>query len=508
MLVTQHNSTSFRSLRHPTELSDDLLRAIVEACSYNVAVLDESGKILFSSKAWQAFEKTNGLCSGTGEAYSYFEEYTRLAGPQANAHVSYTLKEDIQQLLIEHNKEFHRNYSCNGAIETWHFDVTRLNLPQVGFRILISLKDEAYVDDTLRTSEKSLSRLLDKTKIVVWEAELENWQLTYVSGQAVKMFGYPIQHWYEPNFIASHIHPDDEQRALSFFRKESQTADQFEFAFRMLANNGRVVWVHNVVSVTRVNGKPRSALGFMIDITEQKSAEDTLRDLSGRLITAQEEERSRVARELHDDLNQRMALLSIELEQLGQDAQKPHSLRRHCRALQRQAQEISTDLHRLSYKLHPSKLDHLGLGAAVKSLCEETSRNRQLKIEVRQKGFPAPLPGDVTLCVFRIVQEALHNCVRHSGAQAVQVVLEKSGQAIKLSVSDNGRGFDPKSCLMKKGLGFISMRERIRLIGGGIHVYSQPQRGTRIEASVPLQRDRLAESNEAARNGGVEWLDV
>ncbi|HEU0253867.1 MAG TPA: sensor histidine kinase, partial [Pyrinomonadaceae bacterium] len=228
---------------------------------------------------------------------------------------------------------------------------------------------------------------------------------------------------------------------------------------------------------------------FMIDITDRKRAEEALKDLGGRLITAQEEERSRIARELHDDLNQRMALLSIELEQIQQEVGKPAILRRRVHALQMQAQEIAADIHRLSYKLHPSKLDHLGLGAAVTSLCEELSKAGKLNVDLRLKGFPADLPRDLTLSVFRVVQESLRNSVKHSGAQAAQVVLEKSNRAVRLSVSDNGCGFDEKSASLSQGLGFISMRERIRFVGGEMHVYSQPERGTRIEVSVPLPRD-------------------
>lgn len=223
-----------------------------------------------------------------------------------------------------------------------------------------------------------------------------------------------------------------------------------------------------------------------ISPVKQASTVETLINLSGRLIEAQEEERKRIARELHDDLNQRMALLSIELSQLRQKIQRPRGLRSLVESLQTKAQEISVEIHSLSYRLHPSKLDHLGLAATVKSLCEEFSGSRELKIEFHQKGFPATLPRDVGLCVFRIAQESLRNCLKHSGAQRALVVLEKTEGAVGLFVSDDGCGFDTRSDAMKKGLGFTSMRERLRFVGGEIHVYSQPSSGTRVEISVPL----------------------
>jgi len=179
--------------------------------------------------------------------------------------------------------------------------------------------------------------------------------------------------------------------------------------------------------------------------------------------------------------------MSIELEQLGQEIEKPSVLSRRFEKLQIQAQEISADIHRLSYKLHPSKLDHLGLAAAVKSLCEELTQSQKLRVELHVKGFPADLPANITLCVFRIAQEALRNCVRHSGSQTAHVSLERSECLLKLTVSDNGCGFDPNSDLTKKGLGFISMEERLHLVGGTMHVFSKPQRGARIEVSVPLE---------------------
>jgi signal transduction histidine kinase len=223
-----------------------------------------------------------------------------------------------------------------------------------------------------------------------------------------------------------------------------------------------------------------------LDITHARQTEETLRDLGGRLITAQEEERSRVARELHDDLNQRMALLSVELEQLSQRLRPSQSsLRNSINNLWERAQEISSEIHRVSYQLHPSKLDHLGLVAAVKSLCLEVAARHEINIAFKVKGDIALLPKDVTLCLFRIIQESLHNVIKHSGAREAAVVLEGTPNFIQLSVSDTGRGFDVASSESKSGLGLVSMRERLRLVGGVSSIHSTA-RGTKIEVSVPL----------------------
>jgi signal transduction histidine kinase len=263
----------------------------------------------------------------------------------------------------------------------------------------------------------------------------------------------------------------------------------------MLAKDGRVVWLRNLISIEPANGKPGSTYGFMLDVTDRKRAEAALLDLGGRLITTQEVERGRIARELHDDFNQRMALLSIELEQLGKGIHQGAD-QQLCAKLQRQVQEISADIHRLSYRLHPSKLDHLGLGAAVKSLCEELSQSGKVKIAYQSTGLLSTLPKDLELCLFRIAQEALRNCIKHSGAKSIHVLLARIRNDIRLSVSDNGNGFEKKAETMEKGLGFLSMRERLNLVNGEIRVYSQPRRGTRIEVSVPFGNESKSQRED------------
>ena len=224
------------------------------------------------------------------------------------------------------------------------------------------------------------------------------------------------------------------------------------------------------------------------DITELKRAEEALRDLGGRLISAQEEERRRVALELHDNLNQKIALLSIELDKLVHKIPGWRGDLRACvRGLWAKTQEISSEIHQLSYQLHPSKLDHLDLTTAVKSLCDELAEHHEVAIQFQHQGFPAVLPQAVTLCLFRVVQESLNNVIKHSGSQEALVVLERTKRSVRLSVSDKGCGFDSETARMKNGLGFISMGERLRLVGGEISIHSQPSRGTQIDVWVPLE---------------------
>ena len=320
--------------------------------------------------------------------------------------------------------------------------------------------------------------------MVLWDADVENWRFTYVSDQAKKLLGYPLAQWYEPDFLASHLHPEDKHRI--FCQRQSRVADSKEFVFRMFASDGRTVWVRTLITLFK-EGAGKRMSGFMVDISETVRAEEELRHLSGRLIAAQETERSRIARELHDDFNQRLALLSIELEQLGKRIHKPDL----CSKFQKQVLEMSADIQGLSHRLHPAKLDHLGLSAALRSLCEELSASADLKIEFHQHRLPATIPKDVALCLFRIAQEALRNCIKHSGAGKAQVVLSRTRDAIRLSVSDDGCGFDPKSQANERGLGFISMKERLHVVGGELQVFSEPGCGMRLDVSVPLLHDAV-----------------
>jgi PAS domain S-box-containing protein len=349
----------------------------------------------------------------------------------------------------------------------------------------LSPQSEAAFGNT----DEQLRRLLEAAGIVLWEADPNNFEFTYVSEEAVKLVGCEVEQWYQPDFLASHIHPDDCERVLAILSNHHQADQQCDFEFRMLAKDQHIIWIRSLASPTDESDEHYRMRGLMIDITERKRLEETLREVGGRLISAQEEERSRVARELHDDVNQRMAVLSIQLEQLQQDSHESIDLSQRFRKLQEQVQEISKDIHSLSYRLHPSKLDYLGLEAALRSLCAELQEGGRLHIEFQQAGVPPSLPQDVTLCVFRIAQEAIRNCVKHSGAQGVEVRLEKTNNEIHLSVSDDGCGFDPESELTRQGLGFVSMRERLRLVDGRIQIHSKPLRGTRVEVSVPLKHE-------------------
>jgi len=231
--------------------------------------------------------------------------------------------------------------------------------------------------------------------------------------------------------------------------------------------------------------------------TELKRSEEALRDMSGRLITAHEEERMRIARELHDDLSQRMALLSISVEQFERGMPDLSSeARQQLHNIAEVSTEVSSTIHNLSHQLHPSKLDTLGLVGSLRGLCREFSGQHNLQVQFVHHDIPGQILKDVTLCLFRIAQEALRNVVKHSGASEAAVELSGRGDRIDLCISDAGVGFETESAKGMAGLGLISMRERLRLVGGDIVIESEPLHGTRLHAHVPLPTSNASVPSE------------
>jgi PAS domain S-box-containing protein len=220
------------------------------------------------------------------------------------------------------------------------------------------------------------------------------------------------------------------------------------------------------------------------DITARKKAEQALAEMTRKLIEAQEQERARIGRELHDDINQRLAMLSVELERLGDSRSEVHS---RVQELRKELCQISDDVQAISHDLHSSKLEYLGAIAGMKSWCKEFAERQKMEIQFRSD-VARVLPLDVGLSLFRVLQEALHNASKHSGVKQVEVQLQEHSGEIHLIVRDLGRGFDVETALRGKGLGLTSMSERIRLVNGTVGIESRPMGGTNIHVRVPLER--------------------
>jgi signal transduction histidine kinase len=249
---------------------------------------------------------------------------------------------------------------------------------------------------------------------------------------------------------------------------------------------GGTIWVRwEIRPWWNSNGSQGGVLLFAEDITRIKQTEEALSKVNQRLIQAHEAERTRIALELHDDICQRIALLAMRLDHFNNS--HPASLgqlRRELRQASKAAQDLGSDVQALSHRLHSSKLQHLGLAAAAAGFCREFSEQKGVKIDFQSENIPRKLSDEISICLFRVLQEAVQNAAKHSNSTHIQVSLKKGSKEIELTVHDSGIGFEPENAFQKQGLGLISMRERMKLLNGELSIKSELQRGTTVCARV------------------------
>ena len=265
-----------------------------------------------------------------------------------------------------------------------------------------------------------------------------------------------------------------------------------KFEKRCLHKSGRIVCTESSASLIRSHdGTPQYFVGEVLDITKRKEAEQALLSINRRLIEAQEQERTRIARDLHDDINQRLAMLSVEIEQLQQSPPElVHEFRSALTAFRERVVEISTEVQLISHQLHLPQLEYVSLVVAMGTFCREFAGRQQVEIDFSHDDIPSAVPHDISLCLFRVLQEALHNAKKHSQVRHFEVFLGCSLEQLHLTVADHGTGFDADTVLRRGGLGLISMRERVRLVNGTFAIDSKPMHGTSIDVCVPLAFER------------------
>jgi len=273
----------------------------------------------------------------------------------------------------------------------------------------------------------------------------------------------------------------------------------YELDLEMIRPHGTTRWVTaRAEAVADTTGRIVGLRGTTQDITERKLAQETLADMSRKLLEAQEQERTRIARELHDDINQQLALLSGEIHQVKEALPvSAGELRNRVDELGKRTSEISSGVQSLSHELHSSRLEYLGVVSAIRGFCKELGDKQKVKVDFQSEGVPRTVSPEVSLCLFRVVQEGLHNAVKHSGVRSFEVRLHGSPGEIHLTVRDSGMGFDPELVRDTQGLGFVSMQERVRLVNGSIVITSKPGSGTEIDVRAPLQNGTTIQANPA-----------
>jgi PAS domain S-box-containing protein len=345
----------------------------------------------------------------------------------------------------------------------------------------------------LRRSEKALRESEERFRLVANTAPVMIWMsgpdklCNYVNKTWLDFTGRP--HGAElGDDWAGGLHPDDLGRTLQTYTEAFDRRESFETQYRLRRHDGKYRCVLDK-GVPRFNPDHTFAgyIGSCIDITDRKLAEETMSTIGRRLIEAHEEERTWIGRELHDDINQRLALLAAELDRWGQRIPPANEFIAQVLNAQRRVTEIAKDVQGLSHRLHSSKLEYLGLATGAKSFCREMSEQSKVEVQFTQTGIPRSLPKEISLCLFRVLQEALQNAVKHSGVRSFTVDLHGTEEAIELTVKDAGRGFEEQEAFTRSGLGLISMRERLQMVGGEFEVKSKPGAGTKIYARVPIK---------------------
>ncbi len=339
----------------------------------------------------------------------------------------------------------------------------------------------------VRESEERFRLLANTAPVMIWASGTDG-KCSYFNKTWLDFTGRPLQAELGDGWTEG-VHPDDSSRCLETYTEAFKRRESFEMEYRLRRKDGEYRWILD-------NGVPRFNLdsifagyiGSCIDITDRKLAEESLATIGRRLIEAHEAERTWIGRELHDDIDQRLALLAIELEQWSRKA-STNEITERVRHIQAQIVEIARDVQGLSHRLHSSKLEYLGLANAAESFCRELSEKTKVEIVFEHAGIPRNLSKEVSLCLFRVLQEGLQNAVKYSGIRSFAVNLQGTGDSIELTVEDFGSGFDEQEAFTRHGLGLISMRERLQLVHGEFSVKSRPGAGTTIRARVPLNAD-------------------
>jgi PAS domain S-box-containing protein len=348
------------------------------------------------------------------------------------------------------------------------------------------ISERKRAEQALRESEERFRLVANTAPVMIWMSGPDK-GCTYCNQTWLDFTGRSMDQALGHGWIES-THPQDRKRCMDMYVQAFDRGEEFTMEYRVRRHDGQYRWVLD-------SGRPRFSedgsfagyIGSCVDVTERKLAEDAISSVGRRLIAAQEEERTRIARELHDDIGQRLALLSIELETLQRTPNQREFPGRIYQIL-KQTSEIANEIQAISHRLHSSKLEYLGLAAAARGYCAELSEQQNVRIDFLDEGVPRSLPHEIEMSLFRVLQEALRNAVKHGRVHQVKVELQARGNDIHLTVLDSGVGFDPAIALRGKGLGLVSMQERVRLVHGELTIDSAPNSGTSIHVRIPLTR--------------------
>jgi PAS domain S-box-containing protein len=389
--------------------------------------------------------------------------------------------------------EFEYRMVSSEGKTVWVHDIASVETldgaPQTLRGFMVDITERKKAEESLRENEERTRLIVDSALDAVVTMDTRG-LITGWNPQAETIFGWPSEDVIGrrmDEFIIPLRYREAHRRGLEHFLA-SNNAPMLNKRIELTAlhRDGHEFPVELAIVPIRT-GESFSFSAFVRDITERKRAENTLQDLRARMINAQEEARRRLARELHDDVSQRLAVLAIEAGKLEQQSNyTPELIHGKLQGMRDQIVKLAGDIHRISRQLHPSILDDLGLVDAMESECRRFSELEGIPVKFTGDRFPEGTPKDVSLCLYRVAQESLRNIAKHSKATGARVTLTGKNGRVFLSVEDSGVGFEPAKTQGKLGLGLASMEERVKLINGSLSIHSEPGKGTVIEIQGPL----------------------
>lgn len=350
------------------------------------------------------------------------------------------------------------------------------------------ITDRRLAEWTLRENEERLRLAAQAGRMFAYTWDVASDAIVR-SGESAEILGIDERTALTGRESVARIHPDDRDAVVAVVSSLTPHQPRLRVSYRIIRPDGSVIWVERTSrAYFDDQGNMIRMIGMVADITLRRRAEEALSAVSQRLIEAQEAERARIARELHDDFGQRLTLLTMALDHAkALPANASRKLRESLHQLQNQAAEIASDLQALAYQLHSPRLQLLGVVTAMRSFCTELSSQQHVEIHFTHEDVPKHVPPAVALCLFRVLQEALCNAIRHSGVTRFEAHLRGSSEGLWLTVRDSGVGFDPRSAKTGRGLGLTSMTERLKLVGGTLDIQSKVTQGTTLVARVPLE---------------------
>jgi len=490
------NAQSKKVAQDEGHASDLRFRHLFDDSPIGIALLDPNAQMrMVNARLGQFF--------GRGSEELHFENILDLVhpddAPQAWLHLRELLA-GVREIVHSEIRFLHKNASVIWGRMTISLSGTRAGAYPLLLCVIEDVTETNAARELLERSRRMLTLALESSRSTAWEYDPDTDMLSWLDRTILRDSEDRIPARDSFDGVLSHVVPEDRKALRGLLDEVLKSGGDFSTEFRMFARDGSIRWKLGKGELLRKSGENHPTLvGVTIDVSEMKNAQLQLQELAKHLMQAQEEERKRISRDLHDDIGQRVALLGMELD-MARRLLSEGELRNRLERLQASAGELGTHLHHISHALHSSKLKHLGLESALRDLCQRMSNGPSLFVELICSGEASVLSEDEALVLFRITQEGLSNVVRHSHANRATVTLQCSDTQAELIISDNGCGFDLRA--PSSGIGLLGMRERLRAVNGRLHILSDWNSGTMLRATVPLAARATASVRHAAMGTG------